>query len=78
MTTISAHPEKARKRRRPSKKERDYKKKLKLEEERRAKDGKRYEKYLKYGQGQNKSRESSQRGSFLRRGGRPGRGHRGA
>jgi hypothetical protein len=71
LTTISAHSAKARKRRKPSKKERDYKKKLKFEEEKKAKDEKRYEKYLKYGQGQNMPRGGSRRGG-LRGRGRPG------
>jgi hypothetical protein len=62
LTTIPAHPEKIKKRRKPSKKERDYKKKLKLEEEKKARDERRYEKFLKFGQGHTGSREHAGRG----------------
>jgi hypothetical protein len=62
LTTIPAHPEKIKKRRRPSKKERDYKKKIKLEEEKKARDERRYEKFLKFGQGHAGSRGHAGRG----------------
>jgi hypothetical protein len=51
MLTVIPHAlEKRRKRRKPSKRERDYKKKMALEEEKRERDEKRYGKFLKYGQ----------------------------
>jgi hypothetical protein len=61
LTTISEGPEKIKKRRKPSKKERDYKKKMKLEEEKKARNERRYEKFLKYGQTQGGARKSFNR-----------------
>src|SRR5271170_243643 len=66
LTTIPAHPEKVKKRRTPSKKERDYKKKMKLEDEKRARNERKYEKFLYFGR-----RERGNSGqSFRRKGGR--------
>jgi hypothetical protein len=62
LTTIPAHPEKVKKRRKPSKKERDYKKKIKLEEEKKARNERRYANILKYGQGQTGPRGHATRG----------------
>src|SRR6266496_2801007 len=67
LTTISASPEKIKKRRKPSKKERDYKKKMKLEEEKKARNERRYEKFLKYGHAQGGSRGKFNRGFSRRR-----------
>lgn len=74
MTTISAIPEKKKKRRNPSKKERDYRKKIKLEEEKKARNERKYEKYLKYGQLQDGQRGDGYKRSFSKRGGKSGRG----
>ena len=71
MTTIPAHPEKVKRRRTPSKKERDYKKKMKLEEEKRARNERKYEKYLYFGRGERGSSGHSLHG---RGGSRRGRG----
>jgi hypothetical protein len=49
LTTIPNAEEKPKKRRKPSKKERDYCKRMKLEEEKRERNERKYEKFLRYG-----------------------------
>jgi len=67
--------EQVKKRRRPSKKERDHKKKVKLELEKQAREEKRYGKFLKFGQGIRGGRSGSFRGNQRGHGGFRGRGN---